>query len=87
MSKQLWIRVGDGGDYESFDDIASAVEYLNELRVGMVEAWIHAGTGFTTPNYWGNDYISCFWGDDNAQFISGILPNERADFDLEENYL
>jgi Ca2+-binding RTX toxin-like protein len=84
----IWLRVGDGGDYVSFDSIDEAVDYLNELQVGKVDGWTHGGSGFTTANYWGHDYISCYWGDEGAQLVSGILPQERAEFDvLKESYL
>lgn len=87
-SKLLWLRVGDGGDYHSFDDIDAAVEFLNSIGVGRIEGWTKAGAGFTTCNYWGHDYISCYWGDKNAQLISGIVPADRDAFDkLEESYL
>lgn len=89
IDRFVWVRVGDGGDYSKFDDLDAAIEYLNELCVGQVECWKLAGAGFDTPNYWGNDYISCYWGDVHAALVSGMLPDERiyiADR-LEENYL
>lgn len=82
---KLWLRIGDGGDYRSFSSIDDAIEYLNELQVGKIEAWTKAGTGFTTRNYWGHDYISCYWGDGNAQLISGILHKQRVAFDALED--
>ena len=72
MSEQLWLRVGDAGDYENFgDDLAALLDYLNELNVGTVTGWIDAGpgVGFATPNYHGHDFVSLFWGDDRADLV------------------
>jgi hypothetical protein len=34
MIELLWIRVGDAGEYEGFDGLEEALDYLNELSVG-----------------------------------------------------
>jgi hypothetical protein len=75
-TRHVWVRVGDGGDYARFDDLDDAVAYLNELSVGKVNAWV--SSGFATPNYWGHDYISCYWGDEQADMESLLLPDEQA---------
>ncbi|MGO9115511.1 MAG: hypothetical protein ACLP9L_40385, partial [Thermoguttaceae bacterium] len=64
----LWIRVGDAGDYQSHGDIYSAVDDLNAYEVGEITKWIDGGpgVGFATENYYGYDFVSCFWGDDKA---------------------
>ncbi len=91
MSEQLWIRVGDNGDYEPFDGLNEAIEYLNDLQVGQVDHWIDGGPGigFATPNYHGFDFISCFWGDNDAQLTRSLNAQERAalEMDLEEVYI
>lgn len=33
----IWVRVGDSGEYESFDDLQEVVDYLNELGVGLID--------------------------------------------------
>jgi len=60
--QQLWVRVGDAGEYEPFDSLDDALNYLNELSVGQVDHWIDGGPGigFATPNYHGYDFISLF---------------------------
>jgi hypothetical protein len=75
---QVWLRVGDGGDYQNFDDLDAAIEYLNELSVGKPDYWSHAGAGLHTPNYWGHDYISFYWGDGDAQLVSGLTADDQA---------
>lgn len=76
----LWIRVGDAGDYQSHGDIYSAVDDLNAYEVGEIVKWIDGGpgVGFATENYYGYDFVSCFWGDDKANLICGLNADERA---------
>lgn len=90
-NERVWVRVGDAGDYEQFIGLGFALDYLNELGVGEIDDWIndpHA-VGCETPNYWGNDYISLYWGDANANLIRPLDENERilAENTLQEAYL
>ena len=88
---QLWIRVGDDGKYQAFDDLDNALTYLNDLSVGNVTHWIDngQGIGFATPNYHGGDFISCFWGDPDAQFLAALDNDEQSAVEagLEEAYI
>ena len=92
MSKQLWVRVGDAGDYESFgDDFAALFDYLNDMRVGTVTGWIDGGpgVGFETPNFHGYDFVSLFWGNADADFVHRLTPDERllVEAGLEEVFI
>jgi hypothetical protein len=92
MSLQLWVRVGDDGDYQSFgDDWDALIDYLNDLSVGTVTGWIDAGAGvgFQTPNYHGYDFVSLFWGDANADLVAHLTGRERATMEgrLEEAFI
>jgi hypothetical protein len=74
---RLWVRVGDGSEYEEFgDDFSALADHLNEMRVGRVLGW--QGMGFATDRYDGNNYVSLFWGDADAQ------PVANADLDADE---
>lgn len=77
---ELWIRLGDAGDYQAFDGLADAIDYLNELSAGEITAWTTGpyGVGFDTVNYWGEDFISCFWGDADANLIRALDRGERV---------
>lgn len=77
---KLWIRLGDAGDYQAFDSLADAIDYLNELSAGEIFDWTTGpmGVGFDTANYWGEDFISCFWGDDEANLIRPLDHGERV---------
>jgi hypothetical protein len=83
----LWVRVGDAGEYTQFDSLDSALEYLNELRVGKVDAWQQYG--FETPNYHGQDYISIYWGGSDCNPWRDLDDDERdiIEAKLEEHYL
>jgi len=90
----LWVRIGDAGEYEKFDDLDAAIEYLNELRVGKITGWVRSG--FQTQNYHGQDYISIFYGDSEANHWCDIGENEDeaqehhrqyVECNLEENEL
>lgn len=77
MRQHLWVRVGDAGDYQNFgDDLDALLDYLCNLSVGAITSWVPAG--FATPNYWGRDYISLFWGDANADLIRQLDATERV---------
>ena len=75
-----WIRVGDQGDYQPLDDLDDVIETLNEWRVGEVTGWVNAGrgVGIETRSHYGYDFISLFWGDDQANLIRELDETERA---------
>jgi hypothetical protein len=87
----LWIRVGDAGEYEAFDSLEEALACLNELRVGEVTGWTDGpcAVGFETPNFWGRDCVSCFWGDADANLIRPLDGTERTlmEANLEEAFV
>lgn len=79
-TEYYWVRIGDGGDYQSFENIDAVVELLNERHVGQVSEWIDAGpgVGIETPNYHGRDFVSLFVGDLAADLIRPLNTQERA---------
>lgn len=62
----LWVRIGDGGSYEKFDDLESAAEHLAEYQV-VAPLTRRDNYGVESPNHTGLNYISIFWGDKDAQ--------------------
>jgi len=76
----LWIRIGDAGDYVSFDNLDAAIDDLNAMEVGTVDYWNDGGVGigFATPNYHGHDFVSCFWGDEDGDLCRPLSPEERS---------
>jgi hypothetical protein len=76
VEDSIWVRVGDAGEYEFFDSIADALDYLNELNVGKVTGW--RALGFNTPNFWGQDYISIYHGTADADALGELTADEKA---------
>jgi len=76
----IWIRVGDAGDYNDVGDVYGAVDDLNSREVGEITGWIEGGmgVGFETENYYGLDFISCFWGDERISLVRRLDTDERA---------
>jgi hypothetical protein len=72
----IWVRVGDSGEYASFDDLQEVVNHLNELGIGRIDHWRSAG--IETCNYHGHDYISLYHGDTDGNLKSDLLPDERV---------
>ena len=70
----IWVRIGDMGEYESFDSLDDALDYLNELKAGEVTGWVEGGmgVGIETVNYHGYDFVSIFWGDDDANLTAHL---------------
>jgi len=87
----VWVRVGDAGEYESFDSLDDALDYLNELKAGEVTGWVDggAGVGIETVNYHGYDFISLFWGDDDANLTAHFDADDRVEVEagLEEVFI
>jgi len=87
----IWVRVGDAGEYESFDSLDDALDYLNELKAGHVTGWIDSGVGvgIETVNYHGYDFISLFWGDEDAELTAHLDADERIEVEegLEEVFI
>jgi len=86
MTEHVWVRVGDAGEYEQFGDLGAAFDYLNELSIGEVEGWLDGPhvIGIETPNYWGDNCVSIFWGDSEGNLIRPLDRTERI---LTENTL
>jgi len=84
---KLWVSVGQAGDYEPFDTLADAAKYMNSLSVGKPTGWKFGG--FDTPNFWGNDYVSIYHGDDVGEYVEHLSDDEQCEIynRLEEVYL
>jgi hypothetical protein len=74
--KLLWIRVGDNAEYEQVDDVNDAVECL-----GISNELVRCNTYGVTDNdvYAGLNYISLYYGDEEAEPIEPISDNELAE--------
>jgi hypothetical protein len=74
----IWVRAGDGDDYHGFDGFHEAAEYLAEMGAGAPLVGCNR-YGVTSPEYRGNNYISLFCGDDEAQPIRPLTTDEHTE--------
>jgi hypothetical protein len=75
----LWMRLGDAGEYDDFGqdfDAAALAAYVHGIR--HVRYWQEHG--FQTRHFTGGNYVSLYWGDDNAQMVCRLSLAERANF-------
>lgn len=66
MTLQLWVRCGDGDDYnhyECLEDVAAALE--SDGVAGPL--YRDQQYGVNAANFTHHNYISLFWGDSDAQ--------------------
>lgn len=91
----LWLRCGDGGNYENYgDDFTAAALAAFEMGVRTPLNWLSypRSTGFESEGYRGPvNHVSCYWGDKQGDFTAPLNPVQREAFeqeikDLEEEY-
>ena len=73
---QLWVRAGDGDNYNAFDSFQEVADYLAEMGATGPLEWCNE-YGVTSPEFRGNNYISVFCGDDDAQPIRSLTTAEH----------
>jgi hypothetical protein len=73
---QLWVRAGDGDSYNAFEGFQEVADYLADMGATGPLEWCNE-YGVTSPEYRGNNYISLFCGDDDAQPIRSLTTAEH----------
>lgn len=71
-----WVRLGDGGEYEEFKVLQEVTEHLLDWGAGPVLGW--RGYGVETEDFQGNNYISLYVGDENADPIRDLSTEEKS---------
>lgn len=70
-----WVRLGDVGEYESFDDIRDALESIYAVTGDRKYYRVRGGLVF--PGLFeGQNYVSLYYGDKNAKWIRDLIPSE-----------
>lgn len=82
----LWIRAGDGDNYNGHDDVQSAAGYLFES--GATEGPLERCNeyGLTGPGFDGQNYISAYWGHDTdpgEPAVRGLTDEEITELNTE----
>ena len=82
ITLKLWVRLGDQGEYESFSSIGEAADEIANA-LGLEDDEPHVATrnntgmyGINVGSFQGNDGISLYWGDGDAQFGVQITDDE-----------
>lgn len=83
MRERIWVRIGDMGSYGWFHDVSEAVYYFEEREIicerGVLPRWRNGG--FEIYQYTGDNYISMYWGDDDANFIRDLDAIDREEIE------
>ena len=82
-AERVWIRLGDLAEYEAFDTPYDAgFEVRQRLPERVLPSYFYRAAGVSIPpNFIGNNYISLFWGDKDAQWIRDLSEEEKRDFE------
>jgi hypothetical protein len=75
---KLWVRVGDADRYNCIDSLQEVADYLAVMGATDPLEWCNE-YGVTSPEYRGQNYISLFWGDDNAQPTRQLTLDEHTE--------
>ena len=71
-----WVRLGDAGEYEEFAVLSEVTDHLQDRGAGPVLGWVQYGV--ETEDFQGNNYISLYVGDENADPIRQLDPEEKG---------
>jgi hypothetical protein len=61
----IWVRLGDADNYNRFDDLTEAADYMTEFGVHQVQR--SRKYGVEADGLTGHNDISLFYGDEEAQ--------------------
>lgn len=70
----VWVRLGDGDNYNPFDDLAEAAEYM--ALFGVQHVYRCRRYGVEAKGLTGLNYISLFFGDAQAQPTADLTRSE-----------
>lgn len=73
---KLRVRAGDGDNYNPFDGFQEVADYLADMGATFPLEWSNQ-YGVTSPEFRGNNYISLYWGDADAQPIRSLTTAEH----------
>ena len=73
----VWVRMGDMDSYHKFDDVAGAIDEMKENGVHGPMSWGPFGVRLICGGFEGDNHISIFWGDQDANFIRDLNDEEK----------
>lgn len=80
---RLWVRTGDAGDYEDFDNpydagVAISVHYDSFDEMPKITRRRYGVS--IDPFFTGYNYVSLFWGDADAQPVKDLTATDITHF-------
>jgi len=75
---QIWMRLGDAdayAPYDSVEDVAEGLVWCGLSGFSISRAGEY-GVAIPDAGYSGKNYVSLFWGDNDAQPIRGLTDAE-----------
>lgn len=80
----LWMRLGDNADYEKVEGPSDAADrirdFTKQVEHGDIK-WREKYGVAIEPGFGGNNYISLYWGDEDAQPTRQLTKAERKDIE------
>lgn len=81
QTELLWLRVGDADTYTGYDDLYAVADVLTcYFGVHGVDCW--RSHGFEYGDLKNANYVSLYWGDDDAQLIRDLNDHEKANLQM-----
>lgn len=78
----VWIRMGDASGYGSFESPEEAGNYVGYRLDEWDDTFRHRISGvMLPPEFVGDNYVSLFWGDEDAQYERGLSLIEQNHFE------
>lgn len=72
----VWVRMGDGNDYQKFDDVAGATDSMKECGLKGPLQWGLRGK-LIALGFEGSNFISCFCGDKDGNYLRDLNVYEE----------
>ncbi len=86
-AEYVWLRLGDVAEYEKFDSPGEAGQAVGERLAIHSEkqqtlSYRYRAAGVVIePYFTGNNYISLYWGDEEAQWVTDLTSKEKRKFE------
>jgi hypothetical protein len=77
---RVWVRLGDGDEYHSFDGPFEAGEHVGQFTRDRHP--VFQSKGVTLGGFEGQNYISLYWGNQRSEPLAraDLSPQERQEF-------
>jgi len=80
---RLWTRLGDAGEYEEWgSDLTAVAGVLLEVGIKPHEMQQIRG-GFVCPGFEQANYVSLYWGDEDANMLADLSRDEFEELQRE----